>query len=416
MLPVLLLSRGSRAFTRQYLWFYVLVLGWLLGTIIADTYFGIQAMDRAKGIARVVFFAMDFMALAILINHKTRRMAVFALSMAAVFLGYVLNFRGEFMLQWKFGGASALIILSLFVSSYYYAKQRYWICIGIALILCGLNLIYAFRSQMAVVLVSTVLMLPIFVGRGGLRGTRKSAVRNSIRVITLLTLAGGSAYLSSKAIQLAAQNGFFEDDLAQKFQTQSQGKLGVLFGGRPETLVAIQAIRDSPILGHGSFAADPRYLELKQEIQYEYGYSDSDTPEDVYPSIPTHSHLTMAWVESGILGGALWIYILVLTIRAILGITLSRPILTPLYCYFLVNFIWDILYSPFGSVNRIWAAYLILMSFDLLAAPAVVRLPAARQKHNRLIPAGPLLGGPSVRPTAPWSPERRAQRSVARMK
>lgn len=386
VLPVLLLSRGARAFARQYLWFYVLMLGWLLGTIVADFYVGSPAVSRVKGIARVVFFALDFMALAILINHKTRRMVIFALSIATVFLWYVTEFRGQFLLEWKFGGASALTILSLFVSSYYYARRRYRICIVIALVLSGLNLIYAFRSQMVVVLISTVLMLPIFTQRAGLRGGRPSAARNSLRIIVLLTLACGSAYLASQAIQLAAERGLFDYELAQKFETQSQGKFGVLFGGRPETLVAIQAIRDSPIIGHGSFAVDQRYIELKQDIQYEYGYSDSDTPEDVYPTIPTHSHLTMAWVESGILGGVLWIYILVLTIRAILRISLSRPNLAPLYCYFLVNFVWDILYSPFGSVNRIWAAYVILISYDLLRTPAIVPLPAATQKHKHLYP------------------------------
>ena len=40
-LPILLLSRGKRAFDRQYLLFYLLTLGWLLGTFIADEYNGI---------------------------------------------------------------------------------------------------------------------------------------------------------------------------------------------------------------------------------------------------------------------------------------------------------------------------------------------------------------------------------------
>ncbi len=129
-----------------------------------------------------------------------------------------------------------------------------------------------------------------------------------------------------QAIKFAAEKGFFDEDVAAKFNTQSEGKLGVLFGGRPETLVAIQAIRDSPIIGHGSFAVDQRYLELKQDIQYEYGYTDIDTPEDIEnPTIPTHSHLTMAWVESGIFGGLFWMYILVLAIRAIFRIALLRP-------------------------------------------------------------------------------------------
>jgi O-antigen ligase len=382
-LPLLLLSRGRRAFDRQYLLFYVLTLGWLLGTILADEYNAMFALAREKGTARVVFFCLDFMTLAILINNETRKFIVFALSIAAVMVSTAGHFRGETLTAFKFGGSSTVIIISLLASSYFYAKQRYRICIGISLALAALNLGFAFRSQVAIVLVSSVLTLPILAGTGLAQGRRDSGLKNFVRVVALLAFAGGSAYLANGVIKYAAAKGFFEEGTQDKFTQQSNGKLGVLFGGRPETLVAIQAIRDSPIIGHGSFAADVHYLELKQQLQYEYGYSDSDTPEELeYPAIPTHSHLTMAWVESGILGGLLWIYILVLAIRAIFRLASTRPNLAPLYSYLLVNFVWDILYSPFGSVNRMWGAYLILLSYHLLRTPvpgtqsAVVRRPA----------------------------------------
>jgi hypothetical protein len=58
-LPVLLLAQGKRAFDRRYLWFYILTGAWLLGTLISDAYNGIGAFNRAKGIARVVFFCLD---------------------------------------------------------------------------------------------------------------------------------------------------------------------------------------------------------------------------------------------------------------------------------------------------------------------------------------------------------------------
>lgn len=391
-LPVLLLSRGRRAFARQYLWFYLLMGGWLLGTICADMYLGSPVASRMKGIARVVFFAFDFMALAIILNNKTRRMVVFALSIVAVMLYYVWSFRGLFSLQWKFGGSSATVMLSLLAASYFYARRKHRIWIGISLVLAGLNLVYAFRSQMVIVLISTALILPIFSERETLRPDRSQRSRNTFKLIILVTLAGGAAYSAGQAIKIAAARGLFEEEVAQKFQSQSAGKLGVLFGGRPETLVAIQAIRDSPIIGHGSFAVDPRYTELRQDIQYEYGYTDTDTPEDTgVPAIPTHSHLTMAWVESGILGGLLWIYVLVLTIRAILQIPFLRPNLAPLYCYLLVNFVWDILYSPFGSINRLWGAYLILISYSLLRAP-VLGLPAAMRRWRPAYPRRTLVG------------------------
>src|ERR1700761_781639 len=41
LLPVLLISHGSRAFESQYIRFYMLTIGWLIGTLIADFYNGI---------------------------------------------------------------------------------------------------------------------------------------------------------------------------------------------------------------------------------------------------------------------------------------------------------------------------------------------------------------------------------------
>ncbi len=384
MLPVLLLARGKRAFDRRYLWFYILTGAWLLGTLIADAYNGIGAFNRAKGIARVVFFALDFMALAILINNKTRRFVVFALSFATVMLVGSLQFRGDFLEQWKFGVAEGVAVPALLLSSYFYVKRRYGVCFLIAMVLAGLNLRYGFRSQLVVQLVAGVLILPLFDQARTWR-SGSLAAQNRWKVLVLLALAGGAAYAANDAIKYAARSGLFDESTRAKFEGQESGDYGVLVGGRPETLVAIQAIRDSPIIGHGSFPYGQKYLQLKQDIQYEHGYSDTDEPEEVeYPVIPTHSHLTMAWVEGGILGGICWIYILALTLRGVLHLNSLRPNLAPLYCYFLVGFLWDILYSPFGSVNRIWGAFFILLSYFILKTSGEEALLARRTRAKQI--------------------------------
>jgi hypothetical protein len=383
LLPVLLLAHGRRAFKRQYLWFYVLVLGWLFGTVVGDLYLGSPPARSIKGIARVVFFALDFVTLAILLNNNTRRMIIFLLSIFVQMVFIMRYFRGDFLTQWKFGGSSIVTISALLISSYFYSRRRYWICFFIVFGVAALNLIFAFRSQIATDFVSAALILPIF-GLAQKPGTRASSNKNFGRVALLLTLAGGAAYLANEAIQFAAEKGVFDESVTAKFQAQASGKLGVLVGGRPETLVAIQAIRDSPIIGHGSFAVDPKYLKLKQDIQYENGYSDTDSPEDTEePAIPTHSHLTMAWVESGILGGIFWIYVLGLTFRGVMKVSFTRPQLAPLYSYLLLNFVWNVLYSPFGSVNRMWAAYFILMSYHILR-PSVPQAAAVSQGYARI--------------------------------
>jgi O-antigen ligase len=380
VLPVLLLYKGSRAFKPQYLWFWVLVGAWLLGTVIADFYFSTPIISRFKGTARVVFFALNFAALAILVNNNTRRMIIFAVSLAVVMARIGMESAGEYSLMWKFGLSGAVAIAALLVSSHYYAQRKYAICVLISIGLACANLYYGFRSQLVVHLIAGVLILPLF-NSARVRSGGPASGQSRARIVVLLALAAAAAYGANAAIKYGSQLGLFEESLQAKFETQSKGDYGVLVGGRPETLVAIQAIRDSPILGHGSYPVDPKYLVLKQDIQYEHGYSDSDDPEEIVdPVIPTHSHLTMAWVESGILGGICWIYIFVLVFRAVLQLGALRPPMAPLYCYLLVWFMWDILYSPFGSVNRIWAAFFILLSYHILQ-------PAARALPVRRLPA-----------------------------
>jgi O-antigen ligase len=382
MLPVILLARGKRAFNREYLWYYILAISWLLGTLIADVYNNSPTEVRLKGTARVVFFALDFTALAVLLNNKTRRLIIFSISIAFIMYMGSRGFRGQFLEEWKFGISQALAIGALLVSSYFYGRKRYSICVAISVGLAALNLIYGFRSQLLVVMVAAVLVLPIFD-----QARSSNVVQNRLKVVALLALAAGAAYLSNASIKYAAAKGFFDQSTKEKFEAQAHGDLGVLVGGRPETLVAIQAIIDRPIIGHGSFPWEPKYLQMKQDIQYEHGYSDTDEPdESVSGVIPTHSHLTMAWVESGILGGLCWIYIMVLVLRSLLHLSSTRPAMAPLYSYFLVGFIWDILYSPFGSVNRMLGAYYILLSYGILKSSAAeARL--GRRKRIDSLPA-----------------------------
>ena len=365
LLPVLLLAQGGRAFENQYVRFYILAGGWFIGTLIADAYNSMPMYNREKGTARVVFFILDFMALAIFLNRKTRRIVIFALSIGFVLLFASSQFSEDFSLRWKFGFSQGFAILALSGSSYYYAKQKYRKCFLVSVVLAGLNLHYGFRSQLGVHFVSAVLILPLFARSGRRQGTQSPS-----RVLLLLALALGAAYAANATIKYAARHGFFDESQNAKFLGQSGGDYGVLVGGRPETLVAIQAIRDRPFIGHGSFPLELKYVQMRQDIQYEHGYTDTDQAEEVeFPVIPTHSHLTMAWVEGGILGGICWIYILILTIRATVRLTSLRPPLAPLYSYLLVSFLWDILYSPFGSVNRIRAAFYILLSYSILATP-----------------------------------------------
>ena len=187
ILPLLLLAHGKRAFTRQYLWFYVVTGAWLFGTLVADIYAGSPAENRMKGTARVVFFALDFLGLAVILNNNTRRMIIFSLSIAAVMLYDTRLFLGDFLTQWKFGYSGVAAIIALLGSSYFYEKRKYWVCVLISVVLAGLNLDFAYRSQLGVHMVSAALILPLFNGAKNRHGGQ-----NRLALVMLLALAGAS--------------------------------------------------------------------------------------------------------------------------------------------------------------------------------------------------------------------------------
>jgi O-antigen ligase len=366
MLPFLLLRHSERAFRREYLWFYLLLGLWLFGTVAADLYLGSTMTNSMKGIARVVFLGLDFTALAILIDGKTRGMIVFTLGFIPAMLKIAFAFREDFLVAWKFGLAYALTLMALLVSCYFYVQRRHWIYVSISLGMAALNLIFASRSQVAIDLISLTLVLPILRRKHSLQGGTDKCVE-AFRIAILLTLACGAAYAANQAIKFGVNHNFFDETIQDKFQTQEEGRLGVLVGGRPETLAAIQAIRDSPLIGHGSFAVDPKYNWLQQDIAYENGYTSSDAPPDEENAgIPAHSHLTQSWVESGIFGGIFWLYALFITSRGILLLISRGSPMAPLYAFLLVGFIWDVLYSPMGSFARLWGGFAMLISYNLV--------------------------------------------------
>jgi hypothetical protein len=280
--------------------------------------------------------------------------------------------------SWKYGGSYVTSMVAMLLGSYFCMRRRYALYILTVMFLAGANLHYGYRSQIAVDFVVLVFTLPFFSNLGGGRSKKT----NTARTIVLLVCSLAALWFSQKIVTQAAKSGYFGEDDQEKFQQQSSGKLGVLVGARPEIPVSLTAIADRPILGHGSYAIDPKYILLLHEYQYKYGYSESDVGADPeYYGIPTHSHIFTIWVEAGLLGSLFWFYTLWLIIRAVIKLSNERPPLAPLYVFFFVTFFWDILFSPYGSVRRIYESFFLVLLINVTASPKVRR--SIRRKFLR---------------------------------
>ncbi len=127
---------------------------------------------------------------------------------------------------------------------------------------------------------------------------------------------------------------------------------------------------DSPIIGHGSWAKEPKYYEMLYDALVETGEQDEQRGGDIIsggePLIPAHSGIVNAWVWAGIFGLVFWIYIVFVVAKGILNIALIRPPFAPLYMWLVISMFWDIFFSPFAASRRITDAFLLVFLTDLM--------------------------------------------------
>ena len=214
-----------------------------------------------------------------------------------------------------------------------------------------LNLPLGFRSLGGISLIAAgYITLCAVVGR------RRSAVPQSnsrpLLGLAFVAIAGLSVLVLYSA---AASQGLLGPE-AQKTYHDQAGAFGVILGGRPEALVSTQAILDSPVIGHGSWAKDPFYADLLVERQKSLGYEVNPMYVD-NDLIPAHSYLLGAWVWAGFVGAVFWFAVAAIAAWLLATLYSLHVELAPLLTLSAILLLWDIAFSPYGFSGRITAPF-----------------------------------------------------------
>lgn len=371
LFPVLLSTRRNRVLNPRMNRIYILIGIWLLGQIASDIFRNSPQESWMRGLAAIAFFFVDIICMVILVQGKPIRQILFiiGLSIGTIVVTRVQPSDIAREDPWKFGYSASIAYLLLTVACAFYKRKNYAVVGVIISTLIVLNLLFNFRSAVFFLLVLSVLILQIIperIGRIRLLPRQKSMGR--VLVLSGLALIAGVVTVS--LISFASQSGLAGEEAQEKNLRQLNSKQGLLLSGRPEILVSSQAVLDSPILGHGSEAKDPKYVEMLYDITVENGgwMGLEDIQEQSHGTIPTHSHLMAAWVQAGICGAIFWFYMWALAFRAIVVVSLHRPPLAPVYGWIIIMLLWNIPFSPFGSFVRINEALAIVIVVDLLAS------------------------------------------------
>lgn len=367
-------------------WFVILWGAWLASQIMTDFVVETPIDDFARGSAAIAFTLTNFVAILALVSTPQRaRLFALGLAAAAVVGYFVAPHPNAAFDPWKWALAQPIALAIVVIVSGERGFRSRWLpalaigAFGVASIALGS------RSLGGVALVTGgYLAVNYVVGR------RRGLTRPSIsRAFFGLFISVALAFTILFAYDYAAAAGVLGRDAQVKYQSQA-GSLGVLVGGRPAILASTQAIIDSPVLGHGSWAKDADYVAVLADRLAALGYALNVRPSES-GLIPSHSHLFGAWVQSGFLGGLFWLSILGVSMWLLLNLYAVRLSIAPLLVFGAVGLIWSVLFSPYGHLGRIYAPYeiaLVLVGLRLLTAGAPMGLSRGVRVHTELRPAG----------------------------
>jgi hypothetical protein len=367
-LPHLLSGKIARAVV-------VLLALWLGSQVLTDFYRSTPFRDWSRGWGKIIIWSANFSVFYHWLQVNSRR-ALWLLWGIAGGLTIAAVLRMEYytaILLWKFG----LALPSLFACGLLFTRWPRSPLYGVALI--GLSMIgmaLSFRSYSGLCLVTAALWIVwLFVSR---------KERPFIVKKTSWWLAGTSVAVLLVGVffySLLALNNVFGPE--QRFRTEQQMRrgigllgshpmaepVGLIAGARSEFLVALRAISDSPVLGHGSWAKNPFYTDLWMSLAGESKITEVRLAEveAMEPGlIPSHSHILGAWVDAGLMGGVFWGYAIGLSYVMLALVFCTRQPLTPLLLPVYTLFLWDIFFSPLSTQSRMLSALYVAMAAVLI--------------------------------------------------
>ncbi|PWC88096.1 hypothetical protein TSH100_08430 [Azospirillum sp. TSH100] len=357
----------------------ILALVWCGAQYVSDIVNGSSSANMLRGAARSLMTVMLLLGFCICCGNRIRNIHATYVAMAVglvagAYLNPSLYAETE---PWKFGYGVGTTMLLVAGAGWLWKQRLYLPALG----LCGaiglLNLQLGFRSMGGMVFMTAILL-----GLSLALGNRRRVISAwgaslQIAVSVLVLSAGGVLIIDLYAG--AAQQGLLGQQEQEKFFDQVDDR-GVLLSGRSELPIAIEAVKEKPFLGHGSWAEDEYYSTL-------YWQQSGQRVDDMLPEerdlIPTHSHLMGAWVEGGILSALFWFYALFLLARTILVLIHNRSLADPIVILTLVMLGWAIPFSPYGLTNRVMSSFAIVVAVTLLRLDAESQASASSSSAGR---------------------------------
>lgn len=342
---------------------FVWAILWMVGTIISNFHNNIETLDFVKGVFFLVVLIMVIPPIYVVLKDKPERMVLFYLGngFGQLIAPYVA--RDEETAEALSQGVYLYYSLAFLVSYYgyyLYFKGKHslgmWMCYSAAF--AGLFNMARNPFLTGTIALALLLLLNKYAREKSLNVA--NYFKKNVPFYLLLAMLGIG--VADSIYEPLAANGMLGAEAQEKYFRQKMVGGNALEGGRSETFMGIQLIKDNPIWGYGSYAKDKGdvfHMRYAAERNIDYIWTGTD---DRY--LPGHSHIVGAWVQNGIFGGLFWIYVIwVMWLAFKSGCILCESRLLCLLMFQLCAFMWNVLFSPFG--DRVFTMFLIIGVFTI---------------------------------------------------
>ena len=377
--PFLFLKNYSLIKRDKVLYFFIFVILWFMGAVIADVVNKTYINFAMRGIAVPVTVFANTLCIYLLLrkNHESLKWLLLGIALSEVISIFIFQRGRSGDIAAAYGsaaGAQGVINYKLFwvvmattwlglpIKGWYKKTPKLYTVFALVF-LCSFALLMGARSLFLALLCSFVLLIPA----GKSRATLIYFKKHYLALIISLIIAGGVANFLYKQ---AVTSGYLNEGEEKKFERQTEfgsNIIKLLMAGRSEFFVALSAAMDSPLIGKGSVAIDDKGYIV--DFLYNYG-NQTDyinmikrRASEGVAIIPSHSHVVCYWMWHGIFALLFWASVFVLSLKTLF---LRLHICPEYYGYCAMSlpiFLWDYFFSPFDHrviESTLFAALLLI--------------------------------------------------------
>jgi hypothetical protein len=318
---------------RRYFW--VLLAAQLVafaGYVVSDLYRHSRPHDMARGWSRMVFLAIDIVAVTYLLGRSRRNFVAFVLGQCAGDLSNTVLFGPLFGDVWKFGVGAPLTFLLLWIAP----LGGPWTAAAAATALGVVHLALGYRSLGGLCLVAGAL--------GVLQGTTRRS-RPWLAPLGVLAVAGVIGWVYAHA----------RSDQGERVTRSDVERTAMLDA-------ATAAIERSPLIGHGSWFSNSdvydNFLLIRQQLAREAHVGGFWDPAEDPETTALHSQILVAVAEGGLFGGAFFFVFGAGLVRTLWRLVFCDRWhrLAPLAILVLLSALWNLGFSPFSGAHRVYIA------------------------------------------------------------